>query len=629
MKRARIALALAGVAAVIAVAVLLTTGTLGGGSEVAPACLPTTLNHSARLSGSIDVSPAPNTDTANPRTQISFLDIRPREIHEVRVTGSESGAHRGRIEAYSQGDGASFVPDFPFQPGEQVSVELVYDNPPANEHISVTGVVYKFRVDHPYSTADVPPFPNPQASPADYQSFATLPGVQAPVLRVTVPDRDRGAGDVFTSNGPSAGRYGPLIYTPQGRLVWFEQLPGGRSAENLSLQSYEGQRDLTFWQGKVLSLGFGQGEDVILNNRYQKVARVTGGNGLPADLHDFQLAPHGVAYTTAFNPIRCDVSSVESGTRNGVILDNAIQEIDVKTGLVRWEWHSLDHVAASESETAAPKTSAPWDWFHLNSIDVEPGGNLLISARSTWATYQLQGGSGEVLWRLGGNKSSFAMGAGTKTAWQHDARMLGGGEVTLFDDGSNPPVHRQSRGVRIALDLRRRTARLDAAYVHPGPPLLAASQGNMQTLPDGNAVVGYGGIPQITEFARNGSLVFDAHLPFDMSTYRAFRFPWRGLPASSPAVAAALNNTGEETIVRASWNGATGVAGWRALAGSAPRALKPVATFPDSEFESSAILTKRYGYVAVQALDGAGRVLGASPATRVGSYASSFPGGAE
>ena len=44
------------------------------------------------------------------------------------------------------------------------------------------------------------------------------------------------------------------------------------------------------------------------------------------------------------------------------------------TGLVRWEWHSLDHVATSESETETPTSPAPWDWFHLNSIDPEPDG---------------------------------------------------------------------------------------------------------------------------------------------------------------------------------------------------------------------------------------------------------------
>jgi hypothetical protein len=609
----RVALALLG-AAVLAVVVALATGAFSGSSSaLAPACLPATLAHSAKLSGApVDVSPAPGTGTANPRTQISFLGVPAEQVREVSVVGKQSGPHAGRLQSYSQGDGASFLPSAPFDAGERVVVSAT---------IAAKRIAFGFRVDTPYSTAGIPPFPNPQASPADYQSFATLPGVQAPVLSVTVPDRDPAAGDVFTSNGPSAGRYGPLIYTPQGRLVWFDQLDSGESGENLSVQSYEGKRDLTFWRGKVLSLGFGQGEDVVVDDRYRTVARVAGGNGLQADLHDFQLVPHGVAYTTAFNPIRCDVSSVEAGTRDGVVLDNAIQEVDVKTGLVRWEWHSLDHVAVTESETAAPKTSAPWDWFHVNSIDLEPGGDLLISARSTWATYQLQGGSGNVLWRLGGNRSSFAMGPGTKTAWQHDARLLGNGEVTLFDDGSNPPVHPQSRGVRIALDLTHHRASLRAAYIHPRPPLLSASQGNMQTLPGGNVVVNYGGIPDVAEYTPSGALLFDAHLPFDMSTYRAFRFPWRGQPLNPPAAVASLNNTGEQTIVRASWNGATDVTSWRVLTGAHPSALAPTATFPATDFESSTILTKRYAYVAAQALDSRGRVLATSSPAKVGPYA--------
>ena len=239
---------------------------------------------------------------------------------------------------------------------------------------------------------------------------------------------------------------------------------------------------------------------------------------------------------------------------------------------MRWEWHSLDHVGTSESETEAPTSTTPWDWFHLNSIDPQPDGDIFISARSTWAGYQLEGASGKILWRLGGLASSFKMGPGTETAWQHDGRILADGEVTLFDDGSNPPIHHQSRAVRIALDFSTHEARLAAVFTHANPPLLAASQGNMQTLADGNTVVGYGGVPAISEYGAGGALLFDANLPYDMSFYRAFRFPWSGRPLSPPAVLASLNDTGEETIVHASWNGATEVAAWRVLAGKAQAA---------------------------------------------------------
>ena len=128
--------------------------------------------------------------------------------------------------------------------------------------------------------------------------------------------------------------------------------------------------------------------------------------------------------------------------------------------------------------------------------------------------------------------------------------------------------------MRIKLDLKTHEAHLASVYTHANPPLLAASQGNMQTLADGNTLVGYGGVPAISEFAKDGSLLFDAHQPFDMSFYRAFRFPWSARPLSPPAVLASLNDTGEETIVHASWNGATEVASWRVLAGKHPGSLK-------------------------------------------------------
>jgi hypothetical protein len=159
---------------------------------------------------------------------------------------------------------------------------------------------------------------------------------------------------------------------------------------------------------------------------------------------------------------------------------------------------------------------------------------------------------------------------------------------------------------------------------HSNPPLLAASQGNVQTLADGNTVVGYGGVPAISEYNAAGSLLFDAHQPFDMSFYRAFRFPWNAQPATPPAVLASLNDTGEETIVHASWNGATGVASWRILAGEHPGSLTTQATIPATGFESSATLPQQHTYVAVQALDSAGHLLGVSPAVREISYAASL-----
>jgi len=602
----------------IAVAAKLGTGGSSSASTTippsgpSPACLSQSLNRSAALAGTaVDVSPAPDSDTANPRTQISFLGTNVTNIRDVSVEGSQTGYHYGHLYGYYQGDGGSFVPYKPFANGERVEVRATVGPQGSERRTS-----FSFRVATPYPTAGIPGFPDPVASPAAYQSFASAPELQPPILTVTAPDRDPGAGDVMITSGPGPGQYGPLIYTPQGRLVWFGEQPKGINTLSLSVQRYEGQNDLTWWRGHVISIGFGQGEDVIMDPNYQTVATVRGGNGYEADLHDFQIAPNNVAYISVYNVMRCDLSSL-GGARNGVIIDTAVQQVDIKTGLVRWEWHSLDHVSVSESHAPVPEKAIPWDFFHLNSIAVEPGGNLLISGRSTWAAYQLQAGSGTIAWRLGGTNSSFTMGPGTSTAWQHDARMLPDGTVTMFDDGSNPQIHYQSRGVHLALDTTRHTARLIAAYPHPGGPLLADSQGNMQTLPDGNLVVGWGGIPSVTELAPSGRILFDAHLPAGFSSYRAFRFAWSGHPLTAPAVSAHELVTGDSVAVAASWNGATEVASWRVLAGPSAGALTAQVTMPDTGFESTVTFPSVNSYVAVQALGSAGQLLGTSATVRV------------
>jgi hypothetical protein len=616
-RKGLIVLPLAAVAWIV-VAVVLSSGSLSGAHTVAlpsgasPPCLPATLHHSAALAGTtVDVSPAPETDTANPDTQISFLGTPVTAIQDVSVEGSRTGYHYGHLYGYFQGDGASFQPEEPFDTGERVTVRALV-GPPGGEHRTS----FSFRVASPYPTAGIRGFPNPPAPPSSYQSFVSAPEVHPPILDVTTPDRDPASGDLMMTVGPGPGQFGPLIYTPQGRLVWFQNLNKGLTALNLSMQSYEGQHDLTWWQGKVLSTGFGQGEDIVMDANYQTVATVRAGNGYEADLHDFQIAPNDVAYITAYNLIRCDLSLL-GGARNGVIVDTAVQAVDIKTGLVRWEWHSLDHVGVSESHTPVPADTTPWDWFHLNSVDPEPDGRVLVSGRSTWAAYQLEGPSGNILWRLGGTRSSFTMGPGAETAWQHDARMQPDGTVTFFDNGSNPRVHYQSRALRVAIDTRRHTASVVRVYPHPGAPQLADSQGNAQILSGENVVVGWGADPSVSEFAKGGALLLDAHMPPGMSSYRAFRFPWSGHPLWSPAVSASVLTAEDSTAVFASWNGATDVASWRVLAGSTPSSLTAQATIPDSGFESTVSYPNDYPknkveYVAVQALGAGGQVLGTS-----------------
>jgi hypothetical protein len=369
--------------------------------------------------------------------------------------------------------------------------------------------------------------------------------------------------------------------------------------------------------------GFGLGQDVIEDSSYSEVARVRAGNGYQADLHEFELTPRGTALITAYAPILCNLSSV-GGPAYGAVTNGLIQEIDVQTGLVEREWTSLDHVALSESYEAAGRstTESPFDFFHVNSIELEQDGSLLTSARNTRALYGIDGRSGQIGWRLGGKRSSFKMGPGTGLAYQHDPRELPDGTLSVFDNGSSPSVHSQSRGVVLRIDGQRKAVTRVAELVH-SPPLIAESQGNLQALANGDWFIGWGQVPQFSEFNAAGQLLFDAHFPRWTQSYRGYRLPWSATPPHAPALAFDPAAGGGGTVY-ASWNGATSVASWRVLAGAGASALSPVAQSGRAGFETAIGLPPATvgPYVAVQALDSAGAVLATSATATVSGLAS-------
>src|SRR6202011_3753700 len=169
------------------------------------------------------------------------------------------------------------------------------------------------------------------------------------------------------------------------------------------------------------------------------------------------------------------------------VTDGMIQEIDVRTGLVKREWTSLDHVALGDSYESArhSTTSSPFDYFHINSIELQRDGGLLTSSRNTRAIYEIEGRTGRIAWRVGGRRSSFSMGPGTDIAYQHDPRELSDGTISVFDNGASPAVHPQSRGVVLSIDPQQRTVTRVSEIVHT-PPLLSESQGDLQALPNGD-----------------------------------------------------------------------------------------------------------------------------------------------
>ncbi len=582
---------------------------VGADSVASPACAPATLDASDQLPGTpLEVTPAPGALDAMPGDQLSFLGAPASQISSLLVSGSVSGVHAGRLEDYSQGNGASFLPQAPFTVGETVSVSGVWTSGAAAQRFS-----YSFTIGDPDPIGLAPTLAAPAGAPGTIWHFRSAPALTPAVLTVTKTSAlARRDGDIFLATYPGPGSMGPAIYAPDGQLVWFKPLSRNTVATNVRVQRYEGRPVLTWWQGTLSHHGFGVGVGEIYSTRYQRLATIHAGDGLAEDLHELTLSPGGVALITAWKPLYCDLEGV-GGAAVDAVFDSVFQEIDIKTGLVMYEWDSLEHVPLSDSYMAAAAASvaSPYDWFHMNSIALEGDGSLLISARSTWTVYDLDASTGTIEWRSGGRQPTFTMGPGAATAWQHDAEPLGPDTYSVFDNAGPPTRLRHSRGEVVRIDPQTNTASLLATITIPDWPIYTETQGDLERLPDGNWWIGWGGVNQSSEVSAAGDLLLEASTPAGSESYRSLRFAWSGRPATRPAVAL-TRAPGGALRVYVSWNGATGVARWRLLSATTGRSLAPGGVAPSVGFQTVLDAPAAARFVAVQALDGAGAVLATS-----------------
>ena len=454
----------------------------------------------------------------------------------------------------------------------------------------------------------------PSVSPAPSNgvwSFRSRPDLSPPVVEVTKQTPDTAPGYILVApEEGGAGQGGSLIVDDRGQVVWFRPLQGSHGrAMNLKMQSYRGRPVLT-WIETV------PGEYVIFDASYREIASFGAANGYNGDHHEFLISPQDTALITIYNAVPRDLSSV-GGSKDSVAIQGIVQELDIQTGEVLFEWHSIDHVALEETyATPLQDGRTGIDYFHINSIDVDHDNNLLLSARETSAVYKIDRKSGEIIWRLGGKKSDFQMEEGARFAFQHDARRLPDGTISIFDNGSlvfengTPKAVEESRAIVLELDEERMRASLVGEYTHPDKQYADAA-GNMQVLPNGNVFVGWGRALAISEFSHEGELLFDASLLRKNKSYRAFRFPWSGQPLDRPACVAERASE-DDLRVYVSWNGATEIESWEVLTGSRVERLKSLGSVPQDGFETAMMVRTLDPYVAVRAIDHSGRVLGTS-----------------
>jgi hypothetical protein len=357
-----------------------------------------------------------------------------------------------------------------------------------------------------------------------------------PPLTLLTNHAGLGGGDYFITPTGDSGTYanGPEIVSSSGKVIWFHAIPVGQTASDFRTQIYEGRPVLTWWQGTGLG-SLSNGTDYIYSSHYQQIATVSAGNGETTDGHEFLITAHNTALITSYVRSTANLTSI-GGPSDQTVIDGVVQEINIATGKVLFQWDSADHVPYSDSQQPLPaSTSTPWDWFHVNAVHLDTDGNLLINSRATWTTYKVNRVTGATIWQLGGKESSFTLQAAPGQtldsaneifAWQHDPEVIGNHEYTFFDnDSEGTPLLPYSREVTVKINPWDRVATLVSSIDQP-EGLSASSQGNAQTLGDGDIVVGWGSLPYFSQFGHAGQVVFNAEFPAGVNTYRAYRLPW-------------------------------------------------------------------------------------------------------
>jgi hypothetical protein len=389
----------------------------------------------------------------------------------------------------------------------------------------------------------------PAASAATKTAASTL---QPPPVKILTDTAGNKGGDIFISpfGDPTAYANGAEILSPNGKkVIWFHPAPAGQEDSDFRTQTYEGKPVLTFWQGTGLG-GLSTGADYIYNDHYKLIATVKAGNGYSADGHEFLITPWNTALIISYATATANLTSI-GGAADQTVINGIVQEINIKTGKVLFQWNSAKHVPYGQSEQPlSASASTPWDWFHLNAIKVDTNGNFLIDARDTWTTYEVSPRTGKIEWQLGGKDSSFTLkaargqvldNAGKIFAWQHDPEGHGNGIYTFFDNDAAGTANTgtstlvdlpYSRAITVKLNFRTHVATLIKSDNQP-EGLSAPSQGNAQLLGDGDLFVGWGALPYFSEFSPSGKLIFNAEFPAGVNTYRAYRLPWN--PAPQPA----------------------------------------------------------------------------------------------
>ncbi len=469
----------------------------------------------------------------------------------ILVQGSASGLHPGSLHLTSDDKTLVFAPYQPFTPSETVEV-AIRNGIHTIDGLRLEPITYTFSVSHNREQISFDSRSGehlvellPQ-EPVEMERAAgglneldeyDLPPDFPEVTIVSSNNPDPGLLLICRKGLANDGRMYLMGLTNEGEVEFYLTQEDGADCFDIQPSG-----DLSWFHPPSSSFH-------VMDTTYTIRDTWQCGNGYTADLHEFRHLPNGHSFLMAYDPQVVDMSEiVPGGQENAIVIGLVLQELDPEHEVI-FQWRSWDHFEITDAADWLSLLGGNIDYVHGNAIEVETDGSLLLSSRHLEEITKIDGETGEIIWRLGGDNNQFTfMQDPYQFSCQHDIRRLPNGNITLFDNGNYHNPH-TTRALEYELDEDNMVAELVWSYTDP-TGLLSSAMGSMQRLPNGNTLIGWGmrddpnGTPEWVEINSQGDVAFQVAFQNTEFPYRSRRAAWQG-EAVIPNIVASSTNDGD------------------------------------------------------------------------------------
>ena len=446
--------------------------------------------------------------------------------YSFEVRGELSGIHQGKVLISDDNETVIFKPYQPFTLSERVNVTFSISGAekiaPVSYSFRITSISEEEQRMRLRSFRESEERENRKYLSSEIQAQANdtiLPSKF--VLNILIPEKIA-PGYIFT--------------TRNGNQSFIETLDNQASPIFRRQLVYPFCENFRPWKNKSLSYN-NRDQVYLLDSNHTPIDSFMCGNGYTTDDHEFQLLPNGHTLLMANDTRDTDMRVItgdSTSTPHGTVIGGIIQELDLQKNVV-FQWRTWDHFNIRDvmhSNINNPNLRYV-DYCHLNSIEPDTDGNLIISFRAMDEVTKINRSNGKIIWRWGGKNSYFSfVGDTLPFTYQHDVRRIANGHITMLDNGNyrtsiwgNGSYHDTawSRAIEYNLDESNLTA---TAIWQFSDMDFSSAAGNVQRLANGNTFICSGpfGLQKAIEVTPSGEKVFQLSYPIGDFTFRAYRF---------------------------------------------------------------------------------------------------------